>query len=248
MIDVIVAEGRTQFRRVLIKTLAATDDFRILGWPQSSEELVNMLTNASAHLLLMSTSFLPVFSRIQHSLLQRHTALLVLAEENDPVAYGRWLRAQGVIYRSMDGSAMVEAMRRVARGDLFIQKRSSDRREKRILYVCYDHTVLVSRERLLQGMGYQVCAVLGQDGLLALKDDSPFDLALIGDEGSLAQQQRAARLLKELYPKVSIITTSHGYEKVPGTNYSISSADAAWPESAADGGRRQVRTYLGKLL
>jgi CheY-like chemotaxis protein len=248
MIDVIVAEGRRQFRRVLINALAATDDFRILGWPQSSEELVNMLTHANPHLLLMSTSFLPVFLRIQHSLLQRHTALLVLAEENDPVAYGRWLRAQGVLYRSMDGSAVVEAMRRVARGESFIQKRSSDRREKRILYVCYDPTVLVSRERLLQDMGYQVCAVLGQDGLQALKDDSPFDLALIGDEGSLAQQQRAARLLKELYPHASIITISHSFEKVTGTDYYISATDAAWPPSGADGSRRQVRTYLGKLL
>ena len=54
------------------------------------------------------------------------TALLVLAEENDRVAYMRWLRVQGILYRSMDGPVIVDVMRRVARGELFVQKRSSD--------------------------------------------------------------------------------------------------------------------------
>jgi len=60
---------------------------------------------------------------------RRQTALLVLAEENDRIAYVRWLRARGVIYRSMDGPALIDAMRRVARGELFVQDRSSDIRE-----------------------------------------------------------------------------------------------------------------------
>lgn len=61
----------------------------------------------------------------------RRTALLVLTEENDRTAYVRWLRAQGVVYRSMDGPVLVDAMRRVARGELFVQERSSDIREDR---------------------------------------------------------------------------------------------------------------------
>ena len=60
---------------------------------------------------------------------RRGTALLVLAEENDRAAYVRWLRARGVVYRSMDGPVLVDAMRRVARGELFVQDRSSARRE-----------------------------------------------------------------------------------------------------------------------
>ena len=52
--------------------------------------------------------------------------MLLLAEENDQAAYVRWLRAQGVVYRSMDGPVLVDAMRRVAQGELFVQGRSSD--------------------------------------------------------------------------------------------------------------------------
>jgi DNA-binding NarL/FixJ family response regulator len=38
----------------------------------------------------------------------------------------RWLRARGVVYRSTDGPVLVDALRRVARGELFVQSRSSD--------------------------------------------------------------------------------------------------------------------------
>ena len=34
-----------------------------------------------------------------------------------------------MVYRSMDGPVIVDVMRRVARGELFIQKRSSDLRK-----------------------------------------------------------------------------------------------------------------------
>jgi DNA-binding NarL/FixJ family response regulator len=74
-------------------------------------------------------SFLPAFSKIQRMLKQRRTTLLVLAEDNDLTAYMRWLRARGIVRRSMDGPVMVDAMRRVARGELFVQERSSDMKE-----------------------------------------------------------------------------------------------------------------------
>ena len=66
---------------------------------------------------------------IESLLESRQVALLLLAEDDDRVAYLRWLRAQGVVYRSMDGPVMVDAMRRVARGELFVQGRSSDVRK-----------------------------------------------------------------------------------------------------------------------
>ena len=91
--------------------------------------MLNTLKAFKPHVLVLSTSFLPVFSKIQRKLKRRQTALLLLAEDNDRAAYVRWLRAQGVVYRSMDGPVLIDAMRRVARGELFVQDRSSDMRE-----------------------------------------------------------------------------------------------------------------------
>ncbi len=129
MIDVIVADHQELFRIGTAEVLALADDVRIVGQPQSPEELLNTLKAVTPRVLILSTSFLPAFSKIQRMLKRRQTALLVLTEENDRTAYVRWLRAQGVVYRSMDGPGLVDAMRRVAQGELFVQDRSSDVRE-----------------------------------------------------------------------------------------------------------------------
>src|SRR5208282_2997167 len=115
MIDVIVADHQELFRIGMAEVLVNADDVRIVGQPQSPEQLLNTLKEVNPQVLILSTSFLPAFSKIQRMLKRRRTALLVLTEENDRVAYVRWLRAQGVVYRSMDGPALVDALRRVVR-------------------------------------------------------------------------------------------------------------------------------------
>jgi len=129
MIDVVIADHQELFRVGMAEALAGADDVRIVGQAHSSEELLTTLKKVQPHVLMLSTNFLPAFSKIQRMLKRRQTALLLLAEENDRIAYVRWLRAQGVVYRSMAGPALIDAMRRVARGELFVQDRSSDIRE-----------------------------------------------------------------------------------------------------------------------
>ncbi len=123
MIDVTIADHQELFRIGLADVLAVADDVRIVGQPESPEQLLNTLEEVKPHILILSTSFLSVFSKIQRKLKRRKTALLVLAEEDDRTAYMRWLRAQGVIYRSMDGPALVDVLRRIVRGELFVQNR-----------------------------------------------------------------------------------------------------------------------------
>src|SRR5271167_2454464 len=101
MIDVIIADHQELFRIGMTEVLAVADDVRIVGQPQSSEQLLNTLREVKPHVLILSTSFLPEFPKVQRMLKRRQTALLVLAEEDDRVAYVRWLRAQGVVHRSM---------------------------------------------------------------------------------------------------------------------------------------------------
>lgn len=230
MIDVIIADDQEIFHIGLEEVLALEDDVRLVGQPHSPEQLLNTLQEFHPNVLLLSTNFLPVFSKIQPILEQRRTALLVLAEDDDRSAYVPQLGARGVVYRSMNGPALVEAMRRVARGEVFIQSRSTDIADERLLYICYDPTVLLSRERLLMNMGYQVCTVLGGDGLMARMEIDYFDFAIIGDEGPLAERQAAVRLLKETYPHTPVIALCRDAEKIEGPDYHVSSADAdIWP-------------------
>ncbi len=129
MIDVIIADNQELFRIGMAEILVGADDVCLVVQPRSPKQLLIALQTITPKVLLLSTSFLPAFSKIEPMLKRDRTALLLLAEDNDRAAYGRWLRAQGVVYRSMDGPAIVDAMRRVAQGELFVQDRSSDMRE-----------------------------------------------------------------------------------------------------------------------
>ena len=128
MIDIIFADHQELFRIGAAGILARADDVRIVYQPHSPEQLLTALKAFTPHVLVLSTGFLPAFSRIEPLLKGSQTALLVLAEDNDRIGYVTWLQARGVIYRSMDAPVLVDALRRVARGELFVQGRSSDMR------------------------------------------------------------------------------------------------------------------------
>ena len=64
MISVIIADDQAIFRAGVAKVLAAEDDLRIVGQPQSTEQMLNALEHFRVHVLLISTSFLRPFSEI----------------------------------------------------------------------------------------------------------------------------------------------------------------------------------------
>ena len=112
-----------------MEVLSVADDVRIVGQAQSPELLLSTLKKVNPHVLVLSTDFLPVYPKIQRMLEHGKTALLLLAVENDQADYMQWLRAHGIVYRSVDVPVLLDAMRRVARGELFVQSCSSDIRE-----------------------------------------------------------------------------------------------------------------------
>jgi len=128
VIDVIIADHQELFRAGLVEVLSVADDVRIVGQAQSPEQLLSTLKKVNPHVLVLSTDFLPVYPKIQRMLKRRKTALLLLAEQNDQVDYMQWLRAHGIVYRWVDVPVLLDAMRRVASGDLFLQDPSSDTR------------------------------------------------------------------------------------------------------------------------
>jgi hypothetical protein len=101
----------------------------------------------------------------------------------------------------------------------------------RILYVCFNPTMLVSRERVLMSRDYDVCTVLGADGLQAVPNLEEFDFVLIGDEGPLPQRRSAVRYLRQQMPPVRVIALCRDREEIPGADYEVSTADPrTWPD------------------
>ena len=120
MINVIIADHQAIFRAGVAKVLAVEDDIRIVGQPQSSEQLLNALDHLRARVLLISTSFVPLFSEIQAITARHSTAILVLAESGDRASAFIAMGALGVVYRSINGLTIVEAVHRLARGETFV--------------------------------------------------------------------------------------------------------------------------------
>lgn len=120
MINVIIADHQAIFRAGVAKVLAVEDDIRIVGQPRSPEQMLNALEHLRAHVLLVSTSFLPLFAEIRAMTAGQKTKILVLAEVTDEAAAFVAMGVQGVVYRSVNGSAVVDAVRRLARGECYV--------------------------------------------------------------------------------------------------------------------------------
>jgi DNA-binding NarL/FixJ family response regulator len=125
MINVNIADDQAIFRAGVAKVLAAEDDLRIVGQPQSLKQMLNALEHFRARVLLISSSFLPLFSEIQAPAVRQTTSVLVLAETEDEASGVIAMGAQGVVYRSIDGPTIVDAVRRLAHGKTFVHTPNS---------------------------------------------------------------------------------------------------------------------------
>ncbi len=120
MINVIIADHQAIFRAGVAKVLAVEDDIRIVGQPQSHEQMLNALEHLRAQVLMVSTNFLPLFAEITALTAGQDTRILVVAEPTDEAAAFVAMGVQGVVFRSADGPSVVEAVRRLARGETYI--------------------------------------------------------------------------------------------------------------------------------
>lgn len=125
MVNVIIADHQAIFRAGVAKVLAVEDDIRIVGQPQSHEQMLNALEHLRAQVLLISTSFLPYFAEIQPLTSQHDTRILVLAEPTDEASAFVAMGVHGVVYRSVKGPAVVDAVRRLAHGESYIHSPNS---------------------------------------------------------------------------------------------------------------------------
>jgi DNA-binding NarL/FixJ family response regulator len=126
MINVIIADQQAIFRAGIAKVLAVEEDIRIVGQPQSPEQLLNALDKLRSHVLILSTNFLSSLAEIQELASTHHIALLMLAENAEHASDFMRMGVQGVIYRSACGNIAVEAVRRLSRGQPFMQSPNPD--------------------------------------------------------------------------------------------------------------------------
>ncbi len=121
VINIVIADHQAIFRAGIAKILAVEDDLRIVGQPKSLEQLMVCLQKLRTEVLLLSSGFTPRTGEIVVIARGRSVPVIVLAESSEPAAQFTETGVRGVVYRSVSGDCMVETVRRVARGETYIQ-------------------------------------------------------------------------------------------------------------------------------
>lgn len=129
MINIIIADDEPIFRTGAARVLASEDDLRIVAQPQSVVQVLNAVARLRADVLLISNNFLQPLLESQPQPRQPRLSIVVLAESQDAAATFVAKGAQGVVYRSIEGAILVQAVRRIAAGEIFIHAPNSTIKE-----------------------------------------------------------------------------------------------------------------------
>jgi DNA-binding NarL/FixJ family response regulator len=121
MINVIIADHQAIFRAGVAKVLAVEEDLRIVGQPVTPEATLNALDKLRPQVAILSTGFINLLSEVQEIAQRRQFAVLVICDNNENASDFMRMGVQGVIYRSASGNMVVEAVRRLAQGQAFLQ-------------------------------------------------------------------------------------------------------------------------------
>ena len=116
MINVILADHQRIFRIGMASALAAEDDIRIVGQPQSIDQLMHGLDHLHPHVLVLSSAFVGRIDAIRHKSNAKQTAILLLEDRGETAVPQFLPDVQGFIERSADEGTVVRCIRHLARG------------------------------------------------------------------------------------------------------------------------------------
>ncbi len=121
MINVILADQQAIYCAGMAKVLAVEEDIRIVGQPQFPEQLLNGMERLRPRIVVLASSFQSSLPQVQEIARRYSIAVLMLCDNSETASDFMRLGIQGVIYRSASGSVVVDAIRRLSRGQSFLQ-------------------------------------------------------------------------------------------------------------------------------
>ena len=124
MLNVVVAVHQPIFRAGVANLLAAEDDFRIIAQPLSGDHLRNAIDKLYPNVVILSSGFLAgpaEISALAKVAAERRFGILALTESDENSSDLFSLGVQGVLYRSVSGDTLVDGVRLIARGEVYMQ-------------------------------------------------------------------------------------------------------------------------------
>lgn len=121
MVKIILADNQAIFRAGIAKVLAVEDDVRIVAQAQSVEQMTMAVEKFRQAVVVFSAGFLANLPALGAAAQNAQSKLIVLAENGERPE--RYLSAgiNGVLFRSVSGPTLIECVRKVAKGEKFVQ-------------------------------------------------------------------------------------------------------------------------------
>src|ERR1700758_4117005 len=121
MLKLILADNQAIFRAGIAKVLAVEDEMRIVAQAQTPEQMFMALDKFRAAVLVVAGGFhFRLHGRGQDPN-RNKTRLVILADTGESAQRYMAAGAHGVVYRNVTSAALVDCVRKVARGESWVQ-------------------------------------------------------------------------------------------------------------------------------
>jgi DNA-binding NarL/FixJ family response regulator len=121
MLKIILADSQAIFRAGAAKVLAVEDDFRIVAQCENTERMLAAVESFRANVLIFSTAMHVDIRKLVEVTKTTKTRLVIVIESSDNSAQYIQLGIGGVVFRNVSGTSLVECVRKVAKGESWIQ-------------------------------------------------------------------------------------------------------------------------------
>ncbi len=121
MLKIILADSQAIFRAGAAKVLAVEDDFRIVAQCENTDRMMVALESFRANVLIFSTAMRVDIRQLVEAAKKIKTRLIIVIESSDNSAQYLQLGISGVVFRNVSGAALVECVRKVSRGENWVQ-------------------------------------------------------------------------------------------------------------------------------
>ena len=121
MLKIILADNQAIFRTGAAKVLAVEDDLRIVAQVDTLEKMNTAVESFRANVLIFSDSLQAEITALEAACKKTKTRLIQISGGQAPASQLLKNGVHGVIYRNVSGPALVDCVRKVAKGETWVQ-------------------------------------------------------------------------------------------------------------------------------
>ena len=121
MLKIILADNQAIFRTGVAKVLAVEDDLRIVAQADNSEKMMMALEKFHASVLIFNSDMHANLQEVVDAARRLKTKLVLIADTGQESRHFLANGVNGVIYRNVSGEALVQCVRKVNKGETWVQ-------------------------------------------------------------------------------------------------------------------------------